>query len=233
MSANYLDCFSGGVPTGMFFRMTLGDLKEICEFSKKEGGIDRLCEICFIGLISYFEAFCKDNFASIINILPHLLIELEHNGQDTQIDATKILIYPQDFLKKIGFIVAEKFDFGTAQKINALYKSLLNITPFTKSEINKYNTILRDRNLIVHHGGTYTLTYIQQTKIMHDYERGRAFFDSLEINKEYLMSTIEFISGIAQKMLSASNIAIKKYISKNDMSLTKQQQNAIDALLWE
>ena len=50
--------------------------------------------------------------------------------------------------KEIQTLLAEKFDFGTPQRVNALYGSLLTVTPFSKDEASTYDRILRDR-----HGG--------------------------------------------------------------------------------
>jgi hypothetical protein len=227
---DWLDYFSGGVPTGEFFRLTLDELKDICGSSNKTPGINRLHEVCFIGLVSYFEAFCKDLFASIINILPDLLENLRKNGQDTSIDASRVLTYPQDLCYKIGFILAEKYDFGSAQKINAVYRALLNITPFSVSEIVAYNAILRDRNLFVHHGGMYTLSYLQQAKIINDYGKDRAFFDSLVITKDQLIEKLEFIDGVAHKLSRATHNAMAKYVSDNQINLGEQRQKAMDAI---
>lgn len=229
---NWLDYFSGGVPTGEYFRITLDEIKDICDLAKEKPGGSRLYEICFIGLISYFEAFCKDHFASIINIVPELLENLKKNGQDISVDAGKILVYPQDLCYRIGFILAEKYDFGSAQKINAIYKSVLNITPFSKSEIETYNTILRDRNLFVHHGGTYTLSYLQHAKIVNEHGRDRAFFDSLVVSKELLYEKIEFIGNIAFKLLKATHSAMTKLISENNICIDAQRKKALDAFLW-
>src|SRR5437870_3999187 len=66
-----LEYFSGGVPSGEYFRLTLEDLKSISDSDDNDQrGVNRLQELCFIGLISYFEAFCKDHFAALVNIEP-------------------------------------------------------------------------------------------------------------------------------------------------------------------
>lgn len=210
--------------------MTLDELKDICNSSTEKSGISRLYEVCFIGLVSYFEAFCKDHFASIVNILPDLLADLRRNGQDTSIEASRVLTYPKDLCYKIGFILAEKYDFGSAHKVNALYKSVLNITPFSVSEIEEYSHILRDRNLFVHHGGTYTLSYLQQAKIISDYGKDRAFFDSLIVTKEQLLEKIEFISSVANKLSTATHKAMAKYLRDHGIRLGKQRQKAMDAI---
>ena len=46
--SHWLDYFSGGVPTGEFFRMTLDDLVKTIDRSSE--GLSRVNEVCFIGL---------------------------------------------------------------------------------------------------------------------------------------------------------------------------------------
>lgn len=229
---SWLEYSSGGVPAGQFFKMTLDDLREIIKSSSDNEGINRLNEICFIGLISYFEAFCKDLFASILNIIPDFVENLRDAGQDISVDSTRILLYRDEISHKIGFLVAEKYDFGSAQKINALYKALLNVSPFSKDDIKKYGDILRDRNLFVHYGGTYTLTYLQQSRLIDDKGRDRAFFDSLVLDKTYINDKFDFIEKIAKKMLKATNTAAIRLISDKRIFVTEEQQKAIDAFLW-
>ena len=227
---DWLDYFSGGVPTGEFFRMTLDDLTKTINRSAR--GMNRVNEVCFIGLVSYFEAFCKDHFASILNIEPTLLVPLRDNGQDTQIDPARLLEFQEQWDIKLGFLVAEKFDFGTAQKINALYGSLLKITPFSKDEANYYEGILRDRNLLVHHGGTFTLTYATQTKFLLKSHAARPFLDSLVISPDYFDERLEFIKGIARKTLKATHSALHAHIEKSGASYSGERLKAVDAFLW-
>lgn len=155
---DWLEYFSGGVPTGEYFRMTLDDLRRISTLESDSIGINRLQEVCFIGLLSYFEAFCKDHFASLINLEPSLVMNLKANGQDVSVDASRVVFYVDEVDRRVGFILAEKYDFGTAQKINALFSALLKVTPFGTDEAKQYGILLRDRNLLVHHGGTFTMT---------------------------------------------------------------------------
>src|SRR5437870_1452604 len=90
-----LDYFSSGVPTGASFRMVLDELREISQSAPdhERPRLDRLQEICFIGLMSYFEAFCKDHFASLINIEPSLVGNLKRAGQNVELDATRLSLY--------------------------------------------------------------------------------------------------------------------------------------------
>jgi hypothetical protein len=171
---DWLEYFSGGVPTGLYFRMTLDDLRKVSALQDGDSpGINRLQELCFIGLVSYFEAFCKDHFASLINLEPSLVANLKANGQDVSIDAAHVTLYADEIDRRLGFVLAEKYDFGTAQKINALFGALLKVTPFGRDEAKKYAGLLQDRNLLVHHGGTLTLTYLEQSVGSRSVSEGR------------------------------------------------------------
>src|SRR5437867_904285 len=186
-----LDYFAGGVPTSELFRLTLDDLSSFIDRSSNGSGTSPLNEVCFIGLVSYFEAFCKDHFACILNIEPTLLEHLAQQGHDVTIDPSQLLGFGDQWRCKIGFLVAEKYDFGTAQKINALYNALLQVTPFSKEDARRHGQILRDRNLLVHHGGTYTLSYLRQTKASDP--QSRAFYDSLVVTPEYFDIQLSFV----------------------------------------
>jgi hypothetical protein len=41
------------------------------------------------------------------------------------------------FEQNIGFLVAEHYDFGSAELINGLFRDLITVSPFTKSEGNQ------------------------------------------------------------------------------------------------
>lgn len=227
--SDWLEYFSGGVPTGEFFRMTLNDLSRT--INREAEGIDRTNELCLIGLVSYFEAFCKDHFSSLINIEPTLLAVLRDNGQDTSIDSAMLLEFGDEWRIRLGFIVSEKYDFGSAQKINSLYNSLLKITPFSKSEAKFYAGILRDRNLLVHHGGVCTHSYTKQAaqaeKISY-----QPYFDSLLVKAEYLDERITFIEEVAKKILKASHEALSKVIGESNSILSEERGKALSCLMW-
>lgn len=227
---SWLDYFSGGVPTGEFFRMTLSDLSSFVDRSPEETGINRLNEVCFIGLVSYFEAFCKDHFASILNIEPSLLQNLRKHDRDVTIDPSDLLTFTNEWAWRLGFLVAQKYDFGAAQKINSLYSALLAVTPFSKDEAHSYDNILRDRNLLVHHGGTYTLSYLRQARIVD--ARRNAFSNSLVVTADYFDKNLEFIKGIAQKMLKATHGALETYVNDRGFEYSTERKKAMDALDW-
>jgi len=229
---NSLEYFSGGVPTGEFFRITLDDISNAID--RTSDGISRINEICFVGLIAYFEAFCKDHFASILNIEPTLLEILRQKGQDTRIDPARLLVLRDKWNFNLGFIVVENYDFGTAQKINALYTALLKITPFSKKEANFYDNILSDRNLLVHHGGTFTLSYIEQYNTSSDVIKHltRPFLDSIVINTEYFDKRLNFIKAVTKKILKSTHMALESYIADRRIYCSPERKKAIHMLLW-
>jgi hypothetical protein len=198
------------------------------ELSIKPGEVHN--ELCFIGLVSYFEAFCKDHFASILSIEPALLASLRASGQNTEVDAARILEFRDQLKIRLGFIVAEKYDIGGAQKINALFGALLKITPFSKDDAKYYERILRDRNLFIHHGGTVTLAYSAQTPSTA--APMTPFWDSLTATAEYFDERLKFIVHIARKLLNASHSALNDHITKLAAPYSKERMKAVNALLW-
>lgn len=229
-----LDYFSGGVPTGEYFSMTLDELRSISqsESSEKASAISRLQEICFIGLMSYFEAFCKDHFASILNLEPSLFHSLKQAGKSVDLDATRLLVYGESVFNRLGFLVAEKFDFGSAQKINALFNALLKLTPFGKSEAAEYAALLNDRNLLVHHGGTFTLSYLEQRGTEDMDLTTDAFFNSRITGKADVLAAMAFVEGVARKLVNSSQKALSAYVTANKIQYSGERQKALAYMRW-
>jgi len=227
--AHCLDYFSGGVPTGGYFCFKLEDLRALTQSaSDKESGIVSMHELCYIGLFAYFEAFCKDHFASLINIEPTLVGNLRQRGQNVEIDGARAVLYSQQLAMRVGFLLAEKYDFGSAQKINALFSALLNITPFGKSEVEIYSKLLNDRNLLVHHGGVYTLSYLEQTKLVQADVLKNAFYNSCIKKRTDVLNAIQFVADVAQKLLTASLKALLAYLTANGIEYLGERKKALD-----
>lgn len=227
-----LDLFVGGLPAGLIFKMDSNDLMKIVDSSNDDEVFNRHAEISFIALICYFEAFFKNQFASIINIAPSILSNFAEKRPDICIPIKDLLILDKDFNRKIGFIASEQFDFGTAKIINSLYKDLLLVTPFSKDDIETYNELLSKRNLLVHHGGIYTLKYGRQKfnkeKIAED-----VFYNSLVIKKDDFYDAQIFTEKIVSNTTKGCYNALKRYIDINNVILDKEDEEAIDSLLWE
>jgi len=228
-----LDYFTGGIPAGMLFLGNVNHLKEVVANSKaEEGNLNTSAEVCFIGLISYFESFCKSHFASLINICPQLLSNLKGSGQDIKIDATDLFKVGEHPEHKIGFLISEGYDFGTSKKINAIFNAILKISPFSKYDARRFDRILNDRNLIVHHGGIYTVRYSEQIFAKKQIGK-RVHMDSLVIGKKYFFEQSEFLENIAIKTIKASQAALTDFTNREGNQQTESQREAIDALTWD
>ena len=228
---DWLEYFSGGVPTGEYFRLTLDDLRQaLVPPQKDQSPIVNLADLCFIGLISYFEAFCKDHFACLINLEPSLTVNLKRSGQDVSIDSTHVVLFGSTLDYRLGFLLAEKYDFGTPQKINALFNALLKITPLGREDAKRYAALLRDRNLLVHHGGVYTLGYLEQAASPNAVRD--AFFQSKKLNAHEVANAIDFLEAIAKKLLRSSQRALTKQIEDRGISYSGERKKALDGIVW-
>jgi hypothetical protein len=226
-----LDFFASGVPTGMVFEMSLEDLDHVISLAQITE-VDRIAALCFIGATSYFEAFCKDHAASIVNIAPSLIENLRQAGHDTRVDAQRAVEFGSNYHSKVGCLLMETYDFGTAKRINAVYNTLLKVTPFSKNEIKRYDEILRDRNLLVHHGGIYTSKYLEQRG---DWSRRLtdAYWQSLIVTPDILKKTLEFLECIAKKISKASHAALSAHLQTAQISLEPEREKALNFLLWQ
>jgi hypothetical protein len=229
---DYLDYFGGGVPAGALFSINLENIEGLLQTTPAPTyGLDPAAEICFIGLIAYFEAFCRDHFASLINICPALVDELKRKGRDVSIDASTLLTLGGRLQTGLGFLLAERYEFGTANSVNSLYTDLVLVTPFSKDESDKFEKLLNDRNLLVHHGGIYTIRYAGQTFTKRRAKQ-RVFFDSLVIGRGRVRSTASFLTGIAKKTTTATQHALLRYMTDKRIRRVGPITRAIDALVW-
>jgi hypothetical protein len=202
--------FVGGLPAGDLFRnyadgiITLGNEIGVRHFLEERN----ISYLCLIGLHAYFEAFFKNQFAMLINIHPELVLNLKKNGKSIEVDISKFLTHEGNPRHLFGSILAERFKFGTAEEINSLYKALLQISPFTKKEVRRYSGMLADRNLIVHHGGTYTSWYLEQLKQRSTTNvevQYRENLDHLVISPKRIESDAKYLKSIVKKTVRASH----------------------------
>ena len=233
---NMLDYFTGGVPAAMVLDLDLLSLQEIIrqyeEAPAKRSRIRaRISELCFMALTGHFEAFCKNHFASILNICPHLVERLK-GGHQTSIDAADLLQFEEYEPYKLGFLLAERHDFGSAHKINTLYQDLLHLTPFSQGNKKRYDNILRDRNLLVHHGGIYTPKYLRQTSVEVPGEKA-VFFHSLEISVDTFNEIAGFLETIALAMTKRTQQVFREEAQAGKITLTDLGRNAVDMMLDE
>jgi hypothetical protein len=227
----WLDFFAGGVPTPRYFQMTLEDIDGIAHTCPASDGINRQLELCYVGLHCYFEAFLKEHFASILNIMPELLIRLREHSIDTSVDAVRVHLFADRLRSRLGFLVAEKLDFGTPRKVNAHFSTLLQITPIGKQDAERLEESLSIRNQIVHHGGTITSRFAEQvlkdSKLM-----DVAFWESITLTHDMHEETSRLISNLARGVAVSSMKAAKEYATKNSIILSAPRMEALEAFAW-
>jgi len=76
--------------------------------------------------------------------------------------------------------------------------------------VKRYAALLRDRNLLVHHGGVYTLAYLEQDGSPNAVTD--AFFQSKKLSADEVVKAINFLEDIAKKLLRSSQRALTKEI---------------------
>lgn len=226
-----LDYFAGGVPPLVMLKLELDQIDGVVRSSEKKLQ-NRAAEMGLISLCAYFEAFCKNLFSATANICPRVLSKFTARRQDVSVEIEKLLNFLDRAEVKLGHLLAEKYDFGSAKAINSLYFDLLAITPFSKTDAKKYSDLLNDRNLLVHHGGVYTIKYAKQKFETSDVAR-MAHMHSLTVSKENYLSWSSFVRRVATKMDFAGHRALERFVSTANVTLNEQQKKAIWYLLWD
>jgi hypothetical protein len=223
---NPLDFFTGGVPASVIFSMATGDLRNVLFLGETDRGRRTIRELVIIGAVGYFEAFCKDHFAAILNIAPFLIQRLSSANVDTKIDALSIVQLERRLRQPVGFLLAERLQFGTATEINKLYTHILRVTPFSKAEAERFSELLRDRNLLVHHGGIYTETYARQIKAPpHD-----AYYQSKIVSEAEVKEAIDFLIAVATSLVKSTKQALHRSIAESAYSLSEAASGALSML---
>lgn len=223
--------FIGNTAPFLLFEMEYHSLSYVVETHKNDrfySAINPSAQIAFIGLLSYFEAFCKHQFAAIINVLPSILSSFCFKRDEPNIEISEILNFKDTIENNLGFLLAEKYDFGTVKSINGLFRDLLSISPFSNSEADIFNSILYKRNLIVHHGGYYTLYYIKKNS--HNLKtEPKPFKDSIKIDTEDYHEIADFLFQMALKITKTTIKALR------NTNLYKQssRRSEIDKILNE
>ncbi len=229
MKTYWFDFFPGGVPSLEYFLVQVRHVTEIADRSEIEKGqLDVTAELCVIGLAAYFEAFCKNEFAAVINICPDIL-DAFMVKRDCNIPGRALLFMLSAPRCRLGSLVAEQYDFGSAKSINGLFRDILNIAPFSKREATRYSEFLRDRNLLVHHGGVYTLTYAQQKLAPEEMER-QVHWGSLVVNKADVDKWADFLARLATKIGNAAAAAMLRSPVSRGLKRSAERKKAIRAL---
>lgn len=230
VSGDYLNYFIGGIPPNATFEMHVEELEKLVRnnnlVNNTTGNV--IPKVSFIGLVAYFEAFCRETAAAVINICPTLVHNLKKGNYSTEIDCVQLDSYGFNLNGRVGSILTESYDFGDGRKINAFFKCLFNRDAFSKDEIQGYGKILAERNLIVHNGGTYTTKFIKQHLPTKNIENN-AFFHSLEFDHSDFQARLTFLRNISNKITrnAFDGIKVNDSNSKYDVS-----EAAVEALLW-
>lgn len=228
---NALDYFVAGVPPLGNFQLEIEHLDALVG-SSKEGdltGLNPTAEVSLIGLSAYFEAFCKAHFAALVNICPETLKNFVERRQNATVNLRNIMSMRGQVASRLGNLISEEHDFGSAREINGMYQDLLRITPFSASEANDYAKFLSDRNLLVHHGGVYTFRYSSQ-RFVRRTAPGLAHWDSLVVGKNEFRRWRSFLLRMAKKIATTSRTALNDLVARERMRLSAEQKRAIGML---
>lgn len=228
---SYFSYFSGYVPSGIVFQGAANDIVRFAE-TCCEDEYSSVNSLCLIGLSAYFEAFAKDHLASVLSLAPELIETLRAAGHPTDIPADEALEFRDDLQYKVGFLIAQRLDLGSAKKINGFFTALLKLTPLGKKDMASYERLLRDRNLLVHHGGTYTTKYVQQAHGEIPSERRRAHADSLEITTQRITETASFLKRVARDLIDSSADSLDSFLRQGRGELSKETSEAVNAMRW-
>ncbi len=228
---NALDHFIADVPPLGYFELEVEQLVTLVNSSieDKISPLNSTAEVCLIGLSAYFEAFCKSHFAALINICPEILSNFVQRRQNATLSLIHILHLRDHIERKLGNLISEEYDFGSANEINKLYNDLLRITPFSTKEAKKYANFLGDRNLLVHHGGVYTFKYSAQ-RFARRAVPGVPHWDSLVVGKKEFSRWESFLTGMANKIADTSRLALQEFINRHKLGTRLNQRKAIALL---
>ncbi len=232
-----LELFFAGLPPFTFFRMEVDEVTEMLSFhpdQEADGEIllNKANELAIIGIVSYFEAFCKHQFAACIHCCPIVLTQFSNRRQQASVPIRDLVHAASDFHCTIGYIIAEQYDFGSPKQINGLFSDLLGVTPINRDEAIKLEAILNDRHLLVHHSGVYTLNYARERSLINT-TRGGVFWDSLLIDSEYYKKTRDFFVSLAEKIVRVTHAALADLVDSDESVAAAARLDALAYLLLD
>jgi hypothetical protein len=225
------DFFVGCISPFLLFEMEYHGLFHLVESHKDETFFRKTnpaAEVVVIAMVAHFEAFCKHQFAAIVNILPALLPVFTSKRNEPEVQFSSVISLNGEFEKNIGFVIAEKYDFGSAKSINGLFRDLLLVSPFSEKEATTFNDILSKRNLLVHHAGFYTLQYLKENSI-HDEIKTKAFKEAILIDTRGCHEISDFLFQMAIKITQVTSNALQEQM-KLFANLSIENYNAAEKL---
>ncbi|KGY06781.1 hypothetical protein [Vibrio sinaloensis] len=226
--------FISGVPPMAVFNMHSAEILDLVnnDDESEENILKLVPTLSLIGLIAYFESYCKESASAIINIHPDLLEKAQAAGFDTTINCAELKSFNYDISGRLGSLVVEKYNFGDVKKVNSFWGALFKSTPLSKDEVKKFAKLLADRNLFVHHGGIYTSKYIKQ--YMKDLDMSaHAHYHSVEYNHEDFRNHYKFIHKLVEKIADCTVVGLNKCIEDGELDRTELIEKAIEQLAWD
>lgn len=197
--------------------------------SSEEGSFVQrtLVNVGIISMFSYFEAFCKNNFAAILNCCPSLIENIK--------DLKVVRDNKKTVNSSIGFYISDGLSFDNFNKVRGLYTSLLKQDFFTESQLIDLQRIKNTRNIIVHHGGFLNSKYKKKDLLGVDRKFSRLFLDSLELKKKDFFKCKDLLEQIVIHMKDNSKQSLLNLIKKDKILLPQINFEAIDRIsdyLW-
>lgn len=198
--------FVGGIPPFILFETEYHSLFHLVESHKNEPlykNVNIATKAAHISLVAHFEAFCKHQFAALVNIWPSLLLDFAARRPQACLPLPNLATFIDDVKGQIGFLLAEQYNFGSATQVNGLFRDLVNVTPFSGEDAESFESILKKRHLLVHHAGYYTLQHLKKYAVGQEII-DRAFKDCIVIDTEDYHRTSDFLFGMAMKVARAT-----------------------------
>jgi hypothetical protein len=207
------------------------------DFIYEEGGKEcRLsntaAELGVIGVIAYFEAFCKHQFAALVHCCPSLLIEFGKRRPQASISIRDLATVGERYSDGIGYVVAEHFDFGSSKGTNGLFFDLLEISVFSSDEMKRMDAFLNKRHLLVHHSGIITQKYALENKCQIT-PRGGVFQDSVEITGIHFQEVANFFRTLGRKIAEQTCKKLEQALERNPEFAPNARLDALPYLLWD
>lgn len=222
--------FPGGVPGWVIFGQQVQDIRDMVALAADHPS-SYLNELCFVGLIAYFEGFVKYHFGSLINICPKFLTKFAQKRPELTIPLQDISAL-EDVHMHFGFVVADRFAFSSPKEINSLFRDLIGVTPFSKDEKRTYDASLHDRHQIVHSAGICTVKYLRNRHYPLSPDKQRVYLDSSEINAGKVLDVADFLLRIAEKIVTSSYRKLKDPTVWNSDAEMKARSHHVSFLMW-
>ena len=207
----FSEFYPSGEPPLYYFHGRVQEIQRLAaDSSIPESDREGVLRLCLIGLAAHFEAFCKAHFAAVINIHPSILRGFAKKRQECAITIKELLQVLPNINHRIGSLLSEQSDFrwSSAKAINGLFQDLIGITPFSKDEAKQFGEFINDPNLLVHHGGIFTLKY-ERRRFVETKRPGGISSKVLRVEQTDIDKWSVFLVEIAQKLANSSVKAIE------------------------